>query len=313
MTEPIVYLNGQMVAASQACLPIYDAGIVLGATVTDQARTFHRRLFRLDAHLERLFHSLAKARMQLGLSQDRVTAIAQELVGHHASLIHEEDELGLIIFVTAGEYRAYATSTGRAARTEPTVCVHTFPLPFELWGDKMERGTHLVTPETRHIPPQCLDPAIKCRSRMHFYLADREARRIDPEAAALLLDLDGFVTETSTANFLMVQRGTIVSPRLLNTLAGVSRSTAIELAGRLGMPFVEQDITPDQAARADEALLASTPYCLMPVTRINGVTVGSGAPGPVFRQLMQAWSEQVGLDIVQQIVRGAQRRQSLAH
>src|SRR5262245_58384245 len=132
MAEPLVYLNGQMVPASQACLPIYDAGIVLGATVTDQARTFHHKLFRLGDHLDRLFHSLDVARMRIELSRGQLADIAHELIAQHAQLIHEHDELGLVVFVTAGEYRTYAPSP-HAARSTPTVCAHTFPLPFELW------------------------------------------------------------------------------------------------------------------------------------------------------------------------------------
>src|SRR5262245_33126731 len=244
MAEPLVYLNGQMLLASQARLPIYDAGIVLGATVTDQARTFRHKLYRLGDHLDRLFHSLEAARIEINLSKNQLAGIAQELVSHHAQLIHHEDELGLVIFVTAGEYPTYAPSPS-SARTTPTVCAHTFPLPFELWSDKIENGIHLVIPSVRHIPPQCLDPAIKCRSRMHFYLADYEARQVDPKAAALLLDMNGHITETSTANFMMVESGTIVSPTLVNTLAGVSRATVIELAGRRGISVTERDITPD--------------------------------------------------------------------
>jgi branched-chain amino acid aminotransferase len=307
MTGPLVYLNGRMLPASQACLPIYDAGIVLGATVTDQARTFHHKLFRLGDHLDRLFRSLEAARIEINLSKNQLAGIAQELVSHHAQLIHNEDELGLVIFVTAGEYPTYAPSP-RSVRTTPTVCAHTFPLPFELWADKIVNGIHLVIPSVRHIPPQCLDPAIKYRSRMHFYLADYEARQVDPNAAALLLDMNGHITETSTANFMMVERGTVVSPTLVNTLAGVSRATVIELAGRRGISVTERDTTPDQAIHADEAFLASTPYCLMPVSRINGVEIGDGKPGAMFRLLSDAWDQEVGVQIRQQILDSARRR-----
>jgi branched-subunit amino acid aminotransferase/4-amino-4-deoxychorismate lyase len=197
---------------------------------------------------------------------------------------------------------------GRQARTTPTLCVHTFPLPFELWARKMQTGVHLVTPSIRHVPPQCYDPKIKYRSRMHFYLADKEAQLVDPDASGLLLDLDGNVTETSGANFLMVERGTIVSPTLVNTLPGVSRAMVIELAGKLGLPFVERDIQVFNVINADEALTTSTPYCLMPVTKINGVPIADGKPGPVFRRLLEAWSTEVGLDIKKQIVDGAKTR-----
>jgi branched-subunit amino acid aminotransferase/4-amino-4-deoxychorismate lyase len=305
--EPLVYLNGQMVPAAEAHLAIYDAGVVLGATVTEMTRTFRKQLYRLNDHLDRLFRSLRYTRMDIGLSKSDLAAVSQELVAKNGELLDEKGELGLIHFVTAGEYPTYAGMAGRPARTTPTVCVHTFPLPFELWARKMETGAHVVTPSIRHVPPQCCDPKMKYRSRMHYYLADQEARLVDPDAVALLLDLDGNVTETSGANFLMVERGTIVSPTLANTLPGISRDTVIALAGKLGIPFVERDIQVFSVINADEAFLASTPYCLMPVTRINGLPIGDGKPGPVYRRLMEAWSREVGLDIAKQIREGAKK------
>lgn len=301
MTEPLVYLNDRLVPASQAHLAVYDAGVVMGATVTEMTRTFHQRPYRLEDHLVRLLGSLRYVRLEIGLDLARLAAISQQLVEHNAALLPEGGELGLIHFVTAGEYPTYAGMAGQPPRTGPTVCIHTFPLPFEMWAEKMRSGAHLVTPSIRHVPPQCYDPKIKYRSRMHFYLADHEARLVDPQASALLLDLDGNVTETSGANFMIVENGTIVSPTLRNTLPGISRSTVIDLAARLGIPFIERDIQVYNVINAQEALLTSTPYCLMPVTRINGAPIGDGRPGPIFRRLLTAWSRDVGLDIEQQI------------
>jgi branched-subunit amino acid aminotransferase/4-amino-4-deoxychorismate lyase len=308
MSEPLVYLNGQMTPASQARLAVYDLGIVLGATVTEQTRTYHKRLWRLDDHLDRLFRALRYTRMDIGLTREQLADISREVAEHNARLLDDFEELGLIHFVTAGEHAAYAGATGRPARTTPTVCVHTFPLPFELWAKKMRTGAHLVTPSIRHVPPQCYDPKMKYRSRMHFYLAEQEARLVDAEASALLLDLAGNITETSAANFLIVERGALVSPTTVNTLPGISRATVIELAGKLGVPFVERDIQLYSAMNADEAFLTSTPYGLMPVTKINGVSIGDGTPGPMVRRLLAAWSEQVGLDVEKQIQEGSALR-----
>jgi branched-chain amino acid aminotransferase len=127
-----------------------------------------------------------------------------------------------------------------------------------------------------------------------------------------LLDLEGNVAETSAANFLMVAEGRIVSPSLRNTLPGVSRATVIELAARLGIPFEVRDFQPFDAINAAEAFLASTPYCLMPVTKINGIAIGSGRPGPVYRRLIEAWSQLVGLDVLAQVIDGAKRRTAAA-
>ena len=309
MTEPLVYLNGRLVPASQAHLAIYDAGIVLGATVTEMTRTFRHEPFRLEDHLARLFRALKYVRLDIGLSLDELAARSHELLAHNLKTIDSRDDLGLIHFVTAGEYATYAGSAGGAARTTPTVCMHTFPLPWELWAQRVRQGIHLVTPSIRHVPPQCFDPKMKYRSRMHYFLADQEARLVDPEASALLLDLDGNLTETSGANLLLVARGAIASPTLRTTLPGISRATVIELAAELGIPFVERDLQVYSAINADEAFVTSTPYCLLPVTKVNGIAIGGGQPGPVFRALQAAWSKRVGVEIEKQIVDGAVRRQ----
>ncbi len=306
--EPLTFLNGQMLPASQAHLTVYDAGVVLGATVTELVRTFDKKLFRLDDHLHRLAQSLHFVGFDIGMSMEELGRTVEQLVAHNAELLAPEDELGLVLFVTAGEYPTYAGGAAGSLRTTPTLCAHTFPLPFELWAAKVVSGIHLVTPSIRHVPPQCYDPKMKCRSRMHYYLADQQARLVDRDAAALLLDLDGNVTETGAANFLMVEDGTIISPSLRNTLPGVSRATVIELAAKLGIPFAVRDFQVFDAVNADEAFLASTPYCLMSVTKINGKQIGTGRPGPIYGRLAKAWSELVGLDVVQQIVDGARRR-----
>lgn len=313
MTEPHVFLNGQHIPASAAHLKIYDAGVVLGATVTEMVRTFGRSMYRLDDHLARLERSLKYVRFDIGQTMDELAREVTALVEHNAGLLpHPDDELGLVVFVTAGEYPTYAGSAGASGDNRPTVCAHTFPLPWELWAGKLDCGQHVVTPSIRHVPPQCFDPKMKYRSRMHYYLADQEAKVADPGAIALLLDLDGNVTETGGANFLMVQNGTIVSPTLRNTLPGISRQTVIELAAELGIPFVERDFQVFDVISADEAFTATTPYCLMPVTRINGLPIGDGQPGPVLRQLLEAWDARVGLNVYEQIRAGAIRRQEAA-
>ncbi len=298
--EPLVYLRGQLVPASQASLKIYDAGLVLGATVTEMTRTFRRQPFRLEDHIARLFRSLKYTRMETGLTPEALMSISRELLAHNTGSIKPDEELGLIHFVTAGEYPVYAGSAASGGPMTPTVCVHTFPLPFSLWSQRMKEGAHVVTPSIRHVPPQCFDPKMKYRSRMHYYLADQEARLVAPDAIALLLDLDGNVTETSGANFLLVERGVIVSPGPRNILPGISRQTVIELARKLDIPYAERDLQIHDVMNADEGLLTSTPFCVMPVTKINGSPIADGKPGPIFRRLMEAWSQEVDLDILGQ-------------
>ena len=306
--EPIVYLREEYLPASKAKLNIYDAGIVLGATVTEMLRTFRHKLFKTTEHVQRIARALKYVRFDIGMSPNDLAGIVERVTAHNAALLHPDDELGVVIFITAGEFPIYAGGAAASARLQPTVCVHSFPLPYELWAAKLETGQHLVTPSIRHVPPQCYDPKMKYRSRMHYYLGDQEARLVAPDASALLLDLDGNVTETGGANFLMVEDGTIVSPTLRNILPGISRGMIRELAERLGIPFVEREFQVFNVINAQEAFTASTPYCLLPVTKINGLPIGDGRPGPIFQRLISAWSEDLGLDIAAQFRDGAARR-----
>jgi branched-subunit amino acid aminotransferase/4-amino-4-deoxychorismate lyase len=306
--EPLAYLNGELLPAGSVALPVYDCGLVLGATLTELVRTFHHRLYLLDEHLDRLCCGLAHLRLDAEVTRRDLEAAATAVIQHNAGLLDSSDELGLVVFVTPGDYPTYSPRAG--ARRGPTVCAHTFPLPFELWAERIRRGQHLVTPAVRQVPRACYGIAMKHRSRIHYHIADLEVRAKGPLAVPLLLDLAGHVTETPTANFFMVERDTLVSPRAGDILPGISRGVVIQLAAELGMPFVERDILLDSVPRADEAFTASTPYCLMPATQINGQPIGAGTPGPVYRRLLKAWSRWVRVDIEQQILAGAAARQA---
>jgi branched-chain amino acid aminotransferase len=85
----------------------------------------------------------------------------------------------------------------------------------------------------------------------------------------------------------------------------------IELAAKLGIPFAERDLQVYNVLNADEAFTSTTPYCILPVTKVNGVPIASGRPGPIYRRLLAAWSEQVGVDIERQMLDGATEPQDV--
>ena len=300
-TEPLVYLKGRTMPASQAHIAIYDAAVVLGATVTDLLRTFHHAPFRLDDHLRRFYRSCRYARIEPPMPLEQTRQTCQELLDHNCALLDRDQDLALVLFISPGEFSVYAGAAGGAGDMEPTFCMHTFPLPFQYWAHFFTEGVHVVTPSVRQIPSVCVDPKIKCRSRMHWWLADQETHQVDPAAVSLCLDLHGNVTETSGANFLIVADGTVVSPAPDQILRGVSLMTVAELCRDLDIPFEERNFQVYDVVNAQEAYLATTPYCLAPVTRINGIPIGEGHPGPLFERLIAAWSERVGLDIVGQV------------
>lgn len=288
--------------ASEAKISIFDLGIVLGATVTDLLRTFRHQPYRLEDHVRRFYESCRYTRLNPGIGPEQTTSLTKQIIESTAAIIGPNDDLAVVYFLTPGESPIYAGSAAPSARIEPTFCIHSFRLPFEMWRHFFTDGAHLVIPSTRHIPPQCVDPKVKNRSRMHWWLADQEARLADPRAIPLLLDLDGNLTETSGSNVLFVKNGAVLSPTPRNILLGVSRDTIRRICGELGIPFIERDLQTHDAINADEAFLATTPYCMAPVTKVNGLPVGDGRPGPIFNRILSKWSDEVGVDIRAQVL-----------
>jgi diguanylate cyclase (GGDEF)-like protein len=306
MSEPLAYLNGQLIPACQAVLPVYDAGFVLGSTVTEQLRTFGGKIFRLADHLDRLKHSLQISGIRTEESIEDLAEIAGRLVAGNVEFSDSQDDIGLCVFITPGPYVAMAE--GRTSG--PTVCMHTYRLPFGLWSEAYKRGISLRTTGIKQVPRDCWPAELKCRSRMHYYLADRLAAQAEPGSRALLLGDDGFVCETSTANVVAYDPTEgLISPPQEKVLPGISLHVAEELAKQLGIGWKHRDFTVDELARAEEAFLTSTPNCILPVTRLNGAPIGAGKSGLIFARLLLAWNDLVGLDIAAQARQFANRPQ----
>jgi branched-subunit amino acid aminotransferase/4-amino-4-deoxychorismate lyase len=179
--------------------------------------------------------------------------------------------------------------------------MHTYRLPFHLWCEKYDVGQALTVTDVQQVPSECWPAELKCRSRMHYYLADRHAALKIPGARALLLDRHQKVIEASTANLVTFRRDDgFWSPPKAKILPGVSVATLAELARQQGIPFQCRDLGVEDVANADEVLLCSTSSCLLPVASLDGRLIGHGKPGPMLQRMLGCWSELVGLDIRQQ-------------
>ncbi len=296
MNEPIAYLRGEFIPASQCVLPIYDLGIVLGAAVTDFFRTFQQQPYRMEDHSRRFYRSCKYARIKPPVSLEESNEISNKLIEHNSKLAPGQ-ELGLVYYMTAGQNAVYAGAAGIPQKLTPSYVQHTFPMRFDLWKEVFLKGVHCVTPSPRHWPPQCLSSKIKNRNRLHMWIGDQEAQQLDPNAVGIYLDINGNITETGGSNFVIFRDGKVVSPRRTNVLWGVSLTVLEKILGEMGVPFLEEDIQTYDVVNADEAWLPTTPYCLGPVVRINGVPIGDGKPGPMWRRVLDHWSRIVGKDI----------------
>ena len=300
MGEPIAYLNGTYVDPAELTIAVNDVGFVMGATVSERLRTFAGQLFRWEAHLDRLARNLEVVGLDFPGHQQELMKAATKVVQHNYSLLDPADDLGLSVLVTPG--------VGTAGDRTPTICLYSYPLPFQDWLPWYRQGAQLMVSQVRQVPASCWPGELKCRSRMHYYLADREAARQQPGARALLLDQEGYVSEASTANLLIYrsQEG-LVSPPPSKTLPGISLATVRELAEQLSIDWIERDLQVSDVEQADEVMLCSTSPCIWAVTEFNRQPIGAGKPGPTVERLLAAWSDMVGVSIQQQASQFANR------
>ncbi|MGB0740158.1 MAG: aminotransferase class IV [Planctomycetaceae bacterium] len=301
MTEPVAWINGRLRAWSDAAVPAWDLGVVAGAAVTEAGRTYGHRFLRQSEHFRRFFSGLQTLQFPQPFSQEQLHGAVQEVLSHNTGLISPDADLGVVICSTAG---SNATYLGHHS-DECTTMVHTYPLPFSLWQPAFLNGVRLRTVRTRQIPADCFPTTVKVRNRLHWWLADREAAALEAGSRALLLDSSGSVTETSTCCVLMVRDGMISTPsgEVLDSLSG---RVVEECATKLGIPFRREPISVAELQLADEVILSSAPAGLLPVRTIDGVTVRDEGSlrGPVFVQLLETISQDVGVDLQAQLLRG---------
>ncbi len=284
------YHNGSLVPSTDLQLPLSDLGFMMGVTVSERLRTFAGQLFRLEHHMERLRQSLEMVGIETLETIEQLMATAEELARENHQLLDPADDLGMYILVTPGP-------AGRET-CRPTVIIGTAPLEFSRWNKTYREGTELVTSSHRQVPASSWNPHLKCRSRMHYFLADQEAERRQPGARALLLDQQQNVGEATTANIVIYREAEgLISPRREGILAGISLDVLEELAASLSIPFTEKDLVLADLAAADEILLTSTSPCVWSVTGLDGSPVGGRQVGRRSGQLLAAWSSLVGVDI----------------
>ncbi len=303
MAERRVYMNGRLVPESEAAVSIYDSALMFGDMVFEMTRSFNGEHFKLREHLERLYAGLRILRIPLETTIDEMTGAVHRTVEANREAFAPDDEHRVMIDVTRGLLGIYHGVVG--ADPGPNLIIADFPLRWTVrgMGELFETGINAAIPSQRAIPARLLDPKIKNRSRLHYLMANIQVSdRRGENNWALLLDPDGYVAEGTGDNFFIVKDGAVLTPEGRNVLRGISRAYVLdELCPQLGLSCAERNLEPYDVYCADEAFMTGTPFCLLPVTGLEGLPIGDGRPGPVTRRLLAQWSENVGVDIPAQI------------
>jgi len=296
MEEQICYFNGEYIRESEAKIHISDWGLWEGG-VYELARTYNHVPFKLKEHIDRFLRSLrCLPFIEFSLTPEEVTDITLEVLKCNEEYLEPGDDYRIIYKLTRGIH--FAPSPG------PTFYTHLAPLStdYAKAAKWYQKGAHMVVASTRNIPPQCLDPKIKHTNRLCNDLADYEAKMVDPEAFALMLDINGFATECPRNNFFMVKDSKLFTSRLNNCLPGITRETVLELAKELKIEGVETDLCVYDLYNADEIMITGTSFAIIPVSKFNERALPTPIPGTITKQLQSAFSKKVHYDIIQRVL-----------
>ena len=227
--------------------------------------------------------------------------ITEEVLRRNLALLEPDDDY----WVTQRVSRGLDASAREIwpDRTGATVIVECIPLPLRDRAPLYRDGIRLMTPSVRRTPPEALSPRVKTHNYLNLIAGGLEVNAQDPGAWALLLDTSGNLAEGLGSNIFVAQKGVLYTPREQAVLSGISRETVIDLAREAGLTVIEKDIDLYDAYTADEAFLTSTSLCICPIATVNGAKIGGSVPGPITRQITEAYSRFVDFDFVAQYLK----------
>jgi branched-chain amino acid aminotransferase len=292
LDESIVYINGEYFTGREARISPFDHGLQAGDGVFDVAGVRRGRIYRLDAHIDRLYRSARGFAIQIPLAREELRAAIIETARRNQV---REGVIKYIVTRGVGE----PVTHPRAVYTPPTVIIYARPWSPSLRDPSkqvLEEGGWAMFTSVRRIPPQC---GLEARYKsLNYYCSiamflEAEAAG-GPDLIPLALDINGFVAEGGHYNIFVVRNGVLYTPPPINILEGIQREAIIEIARELGIEVREVFFTTYDVYTADEVFVVGTGGAglrLIPLREVDGRVIGDGRPGRLMRAIERVYWE----------------------
>ena len=284
MPQLKVWIDGKLFDKEDAKISVYDHGLLYGDGVFEGIRVYAGRIFRAEAHLNRLYDSAKAIRLAIPLSKKDFHAAIEQTVKANG--------------FTDCYIRAVVTRGVGFLGIDPNRCKNPSVIiigdliqlfPKELY----EKGMAVITSSIIRNHPAALSPRVKSLNYLNNILARIEANDAGVGEAIMLNHL-GNVAECTADNVFIVRSGTVITPTIVDgILEGVTRQTILDLCKRMNIPCVEQSFQKHDLFVADECFVTGTGAEVAPVTKIDGRAIGDGTPGKITRRLIEAFHKYV--------------------
>ncbi|RIA47570.1 aminotransferase class IV [Dichotomicrobium thermohalophilum] len=275
----VAYLNGEFVPIAEAKISVLDWGFLHSDATYDVVHVWKRRVFRLDAHLDRFWRSAEKLHLTMPVERGKLAEILAECVVRSGL-----EDAYVEMILTRGISPTFSRDPRDA---ENQLICFSIPFVWVLPPEKHGTGLSVAVSEVQRIPPESVDPTVKNYHWLDFVTGLYDA--YDRGAGSVILqDRSGNLAEGPGFNVFVVKDGTIATPDR-GVLEGITRRSAIQIAAKMNIPMEERPVSSTELFAADEAFATSTAGGIIPITQANGAPVGSGHPGPITCTLAKAY------------------------
>ena len=279
----VCWIDGSIVNEEQAKVSVFDHGLLYGDGVFEGIRFYNHRVFRLQKHLQRLYHSALAIGLDIPYSKAELEAAICDVIQEF-----EKPEGYLRLVVTRGKG---PLGINPAQCIKPTAFIIAEQLNF-VSEDVQRKGAKLIIASTRRLSPDGLDPRVKSLNYLNHILARMEANHACADEA-ILLNAQGHVTEGSTDNIFIIRNNIILTPAISDgALEGITRDIIFEISEEQGFSCNEKTLSPYDLYTADECFLTGTAMELVPVSEIDGRKLPS-CPGSTFNKLHNFFKEKI--------------------
>ena len=271
----LVYVNGAMRSRAEARVSVFDSVVQGGDAVWEGLRVYEGRIAALSAHLTRLQNSAKALAFAAVPSPQEIRAAVFETLRAN----NMRDGAHIRLTLTRGE----KITSGMNPKLNQSGCSL---IVLAEWKPPVysDEGIRLITASTRRNTPSCLDSKIHHNNLLNNILASIEANVAGVDSA-VMLDLNGFVSETNDTNIFMVRNGTVCTPHADACLPGLTRQMVLDICREQDIPAIERNLSLTELYTADEAFTSGTMGELTPVLEADGRTIGNGIPGELTRRL----------------------------
>ncbi|MFH1305572.1 MAG: branched-chain-amino-acid transaminase [Candidatus Omnitrophota bacterium] len=277
-----IFFNGKFVSEEDAKISVFDHGVLYGDGVFEGIRSYKRKVFRLDEHLDRLYSSAEVIRLKIPITKDAFRSRILETL-----TMNDLDDAYVRAVVTRGP-----GDLGLDPRKCPSPTIFIIADKIALYPEALyKKGMPITIAKTRRNHPSAMNPRVKSLNYLNNIFGKIDAIDAGTEEA-LMLSVEGYIVECTGDNIFFVKDGVLMTPPCdIGSLEGITQKAVMGLARKRGIEAKFAKIKPEEIPTMDECFLTGTAAEIIPVIKIDDKTVGLGSPGSVTKQLLQDYKE----------------------